>query len=93
MADKAGRPVAENPKQFTLTVRLDADTEARLRAYCEKRGISRGEAIRRSVYLLLEENSEGTIDTALEIERITQDVKAITRALQALIGGAVEREK
>ncbi len=51
----AGRPKAENPKQSRFSIRLDAITEKRLEEYCERNGISKGEAIRRGIYLLLEQ--------------------------------------
>ena len=51
---KMGRPKATNPKCVEYGVRLDIDTELKLRAYCEKHNISKGEAIRRGVKLLLE---------------------------------------
>lgn len=49
----AGRPKAENPKQSRFSIRLDADTEKRLEEYCAKHGITKGEAIRRGIHLLL----------------------------------------
>lgn len=51
---KMGRPKATNPKSVEYGVRFDVETEAKLRAYCEKHGISKGEAIRQGVKLLLE---------------------------------------
>ena len=53
MASKMGRPKAENPKSVNYTIRLDVKTETRLKEYCQQRGISRGEAIRQGIYLLL----------------------------------------
>ena len=50
-----GRPKAENPKQSRFSVRLDAETEKMLEQYCESRGISKGEAVRRGIHLLLEQ--------------------------------------
>lgn len=50
-----GRPKAENPKDIKYSIRLDAETEKRLQIYCQKHGISKGEAIRKGVHLLLEE--------------------------------------
>ena len=49
----AGRPKVENPKQSRFSIRLDADTEKRLEEYCTKHGITKGEAIRRGIHLLL----------------------------------------
>lgn len=49
----AGRPKAENPKQARFSIRLDAETERKLQEYCEKHNISKGEAIRQGIHLLL----------------------------------------
>lgn len=51
----AGRPKLENPKQSRFSIRLDANTEQRLKVYCEQHNITKGEAIRRGIHLLLEE--------------------------------------
>ena len=48
-----GRPKAENPKQSRFSIRLDRETEEKLKAYCEQQGITKGEAIRRGIHLLL----------------------------------------
>lgn len=53
MSPKIGRPKAENPKDIRYSVRLDAQTEARLSSYCEEKKISKGEAIRQGIHLLL----------------------------------------
>ena len=49
----AGRPKSEKPKAARFSIRLDAETEKRLEAYCEQHGISKGEAIRRGIVKLL----------------------------------------
>lgn len=49
----AGRPKADNPKQARFSIRLDEDTEKKLERYCEKHCITKGEAIRRGIHLLL----------------------------------------
>lgn len=49
-----GRPKAENPKQSRFSIRLDAETERKLEEYCKKHNVSKGEAIRRGIHLLLE---------------------------------------
>nr|DAP90891.1 MAG TPA: Alginate and motility regulator [Caudoviricetes sp.] len=54
----AGRPKAENPKSNRFSIRLDAETENRLKEYCEKYGITKGEAIRRGIHLLLAKEKE-----------------------------------
>lgn len=51
----AGRPKADKPKEVRYSVRLDLETEKKLREYCSEHGITRGEAIRRGIHLLLNE--------------------------------------
>lgn len=58
MSKKMGRPKVENPINISTTLRLDADTNAQLIAYCEKHGISKGEAVRKGVRLLLAQEKE-----------------------------------
>ena len=53
MSPRTGRPKVENPKGINLTIRLDPETEKKLRQYCEDNRITRGEAIRRGIHLLL----------------------------------------
>lgn len=53
MSPKTGRPKADKPKDIRYSVRLDSETELRLKEYCEKNGITKGEAIRQGVHLLL----------------------------------------
>lgn len=55
MSPKTGRPKVENPKGINLTIRLDPETEKKLRQYCEENDTTRGEAIRRGIHLLLEQ--------------------------------------
>lgn len=53
MSPRTGRPKAEKPKDIRYSIRLDADTEHRLVEYCEKNNITKGEAIRQGIHLLL----------------------------------------
>lgn len=53
MSPRTGRPKAEQPKDIRYSVRLDNETEKRLNEYCKKHGISKGEAIRQGIHLLL----------------------------------------
>jgi len=53
VSPRTGRPKADNPKDIRYSVRFDSETEARLKEYCEKNGITKGEAIRKGVHLLL----------------------------------------
>lgn len=52
MSPRTGRPKGANPIEKQISIRLDAETEEKLREYCEKNGVTRGEAIRRGIHLL-----------------------------------------
>lgn len=53
---KVGRPKADRPKDIRFSIRLDDELSARLTLYCEEHNISKGEAIRKGLYLLFENN-------------------------------------
>lgn len=53
MSAKMGRPKKDNPINVHRSVRLDAETDQRLEEYCRQHGISKGEAIRQGIHLLL----------------------------------------
>ena len=53
-----GRPKVDNPKLSRFSIRLDEKTEIKLKFYCEKYNITKGEAIRRGINLLLEIEKE-----------------------------------
>ena len=55
MSPRTGRPKADNPKEIRYSVRLDLKTEKALQEYCEKLSITKGEAIRQGIHLLLKE--------------------------------------
>lgn len=59
MSPRTGRPKVENPINVRTSVRLDAETDKKLEAYCKEHNITKGEAIRKGVHLLLsqKENS------------------------------------
>lgn len=48
MSPRTGRPT-DNPKPFKITVRLDAEANEILEAYCKQECIEKGEAIRRGL--------------------------------------------
>lgn len=48
-----GRPKVDNPKSSRFSIRLDEETENKLKDYCEKNKITKGEAIRQGIHLLL----------------------------------------
>ncbi len=54
LSPRTGRPKAENPKSRDLKVRVNDETMQRIDAYCAKHGITRAEAIRRGIDLLLD---------------------------------------
>lgn len=55
---KMGRPKVDNPKTVKYSIRLDSDTENRLVDYCDKKHITKGEAIRRGINLLIDTDKE-----------------------------------
>lgn len=55
---KMGRPKAEKPKEIKYSIRTDAETESKLERYCAKHGITKGEAYRKGIELLLSQSKE-----------------------------------
>ena len=53
MSPRTGRPKAENPKEVRYSIRLDAETEKKLQEYCKKHEITKGEAIRQGIHMLM----------------------------------------
>lgn len=53
---KVGRPKADRPKDIRFSIRLDDELSTRLILYCEEHNISKGEAIRKGLNLLFENN-------------------------------------
>ena len=53
MSPRTGRPKSDNPKDIDLKIRIDKETNERLLVYCEKHGITRTEAIRQGIHLVL----------------------------------------
>lgn len=54
MSPRTGRPKAENPKDIDVKVRFDKELHDKLVQYCSEHGITRTEAIRNGVHLLLD---------------------------------------
>jgi len=50
---RLGRPKSENPKDTIIKARIDKETEVKLDAYCKTHSITRTEAIRQGIHLLL----------------------------------------
>lgn len=53
MSPKTGRPKADNPKEIRFSIRLDVDTHKRLEVYCNNHNITKGEAVRQGIDMLL----------------------------------------
>lgn len=54
MSPRTGRPIVGEPKVNDIKVRLDDTTHNKLLAYCQEHGISKAEAIRQGIHLLLD---------------------------------------
>lgn len=54
MSPKMGRPVVGSPKTNDVKVRLDDETHNKLLEYCREKGITKAEAIRQGIHLLLQ---------------------------------------
>ena len=50
---RTGRPKVDKPKSVKYSNRLDEDMELQLEAYCKKRKVTKGEAIRQGIVKLL----------------------------------------
>lgn len=58
MSPRTGRPKVDNPINIRTSVRLDKKTDDRLNEYCKTNGITKGEAIRKGIHLLLETDTK-----------------------------------
>lgn len=54
MSPRTGRPKVDNPINIRTSVRLDKRTNERLIEYCKSHNLTKGEAIRKGVHLLLD---------------------------------------
>lgn len=53
MSPRTGRPKVDEPKDIRFSIRIDNDTNEKLDAYCERNKITKAEAIRQGIHLLL----------------------------------------
>lgn len=53
MSPRTGRPKSNNPKNIDVKIRFDEDSHNKLMEYCKENGITRTEAIRKAVDLLI----------------------------------------
>ncbi|HFL2571704.1 Ribbon-helix-helix protein, copG family (plasmid) [Clostridioides difficile] len=51
---KMGRPVVGSPKTNDIKVRVDNETNEKLEKYCKKNNLTKAEAIRQGIHLLLQ---------------------------------------
>ena len=58
MSPRTGRPIIGGKKDIDVKVRFDKETHEKLMAYCTEYGITRTEAIRQGVHLLLSEEKK-----------------------------------
>ena len=58
MSPRTGRPKKENPKSNDIKVRLDDTTHERLLKYCEEHQITKAEAIRQGIHLVLQQKQK-----------------------------------
>lgn len=52
-SSKMGRPKAKNPLNVDIKVRVDEHINKQLLEYCKKHNITRAEAVRRGIHLVL----------------------------------------
>lgn len=55
LSPRTGRPKKDNPKNVSIKVRFEEDMNNALIAYCDKHNVTKAEAIRRGLKLLLSE--------------------------------------
>lgn len=55
VSSQAGRPKVDKPKDIRFSIRIDNDTNKKLDIYCEEHGITKAEAIRQGIHLVLEQ--------------------------------------
>lgn len=59
MSPRTGRPKADKPKVIRYSIRLDEQTgKQKLQNYCNKNSITKAEAIRRGIQMLLSETKK-----------------------------------
>ncbi len=62
MSPRTGRPKLENPKHIRYSVRLDDEMENNLIKYSEKHGITKVEAIRKGIAMILDEDTKELLE-------------------------------
>ena len=54
MSPRTGRPKEDNPKNVDVKIRIDEETNSKLLKYCKNHNITRAEAIRQGIHLILQ---------------------------------------
>lgn len=55
MSPRTGRPKMDNPRDYEVKARITTKTYKKLLEYCKKQDITKAEAIRKGIFLLIEE--------------------------------------
>lgn len=55
MSPRTGRPIIGNPKEVDLKVRIDKDTNEKLKKYAESKKITRAAAVRLAIIEFLQD--------------------------------------
>ena len=58
MSPRTGRPKLDDPNTKRMSVCLNGETMRKLEEYCKEHGITKGEAVRMGIHLLLAEKKE-----------------------------------
>lgn len=53
MSPRIGRPKSENPKYIEVKARIDAETDRRLKEYCNTHNKTRTDVVREGIELIL----------------------------------------
>lgn len=61
MSPRTGRPKVDEPKDIRFSIRIDNDTDQKLNIYCEENGITKAEAIRKGIHLLLSQKKQSIV--------------------------------
>ncbi len=55
MSPRTGRPKIDNPKSISLKIRIDVNTNLKLLQYCKDNKLTKTEAVRKGIMLILDE--------------------------------------
>ena len=60
MSPRTGRPKAEHPVNIRFSVCLDDEMTEQLETYCRENGVTKGEAVRQGLKLLLKKKKRNS---------------------------------